>query len=227
VVASKFLGAVVVSQSCDISRPFADRPHVKVCPAVEVNEKVFGEILRHMRPAFALVPESADRRLVADLDRIMTVEKAVIAACERIPGCRTDAEAYAFADALARNVRRPALPDDVGPVMNELREHINRKHGKNSEEGAHLRALAEIRVRARPLWDADTVYMTFYFIKEEEPRGFAPNWEAFLEGWREKIAPTERFKLLGASVVTLSQMNALHYTQSVHLDLDRLSARRE
>jgi len=77
------------------------------------------------------------------------------------------------------------------------------------------------------LWDADTVYMTFYFIKEEEPRGFAPNWEAFLEGWREKIAPTERFKLLGASVVTLSQMNALHYTQSVHLDLDRLSARRE
>jgi len=27
----------------------------------------------------------ADRRLVADLDRVMTVEKAVIAACKRIP----------------------------------------------------------------------------------------------------------------------------------------------
>jgi len=180
-----------------------------------------------MRPAFALIPELADRRLVADLDRVMTVEKAVIAACERIPGCRSDAEAYAFADALARNVRRPALPDEVGAVVRKLNEHLKDKHNKNTEEGAHLSALAEIRVRARPTWDADTVYMTFYLIKGEEPRGFAPNWEAFLEVWREKLAPTERFKLLGASVVTLAQMSALDYTQSVHLDLDRLSARRE
>ena len=86
-------GLVVVSQTCDVVRSCAERPYVEVCPLVEVDEARLHEIERGRRPAYAFLPLLADRQLVADLDRVMTIEKPVIAKWERTPGWGTDPEA--------------------------------------------------------------------------------------------------------------------------------------
>ena len=81
-------GVVILSQTCDIIRGCRDRPFVEVAPLIEVPEQWVEEIRRLKRPAFAYVPTTVGDRLVADLDRTMTVEKALIAGWTRIPGWR-------------------------------------------------------------------------------------------------------------------------------------------
>ena len=70
------------------------------------------EIRRLKRPAFAYVPITAGDHLVADLDRTMTIEKALVAGWARTPGWETDDELRDFASALARKRSRFAFPDD-------------------------------------------------------------------------------------------------------------------
>ena len=72
-------GVVMLSQTCDVVRGCCARPFVEVAPLVEVAGPVVEEIRRLKRPAFAYVPTTAAERLVADLDRTMTVEKALVA----------------------------------------------------------------------------------------------------------------------------------------------------
>src|SRR4051812_32105621 len=79
-------GLVVVTQTCDVVRSCAERPYVEVCPLVEVNEEKLREIERGRRPAYGFIPLLTDRRLVADLDRTMTVEKPVMMKWARTPG---------------------------------------------------------------------------------------------------------------------------------------------
>jgi hypothetical protein len=68
------VGLVVVSQTCDVVRSCEERPFVEVCPVVEVDEDRLHEIERGRRPSYASLPLLAAQRLVADLDRVMTVE---------------------------------------------------------------------------------------------------------------------------------------------------------
>jgi hypothetical protein len=92
-------GFVVVTQTCDIVRSCVDRHFVEVCPLVVVERERLGEIERGRRPAYGFLPRLASRNLVADLDRVMTVEKPLVARWERVPGWDTDAEARNFARA--------------------------------------------------------------------------------------------------------------------------------
>ena len=118
-------GLVMLSQTCDIVRGCRDRPFVEVAPVVEVKEDLIEEIRRLKRPAFAYIPSISDDGLVADLDRVMTVEKALLARLTRTPGWETDAELRDFALALTRkrsrfpvsrrfrqrNSKAPSLPE--------------------------------------------------------------------------------------------------------------------
>lgn len=113
-------GFVVVTQTCDVVRACDERPYVEVCPLVGVDEPRLREIERGRRPAYAYLPLLADRRLVADLDRVMTVEKPVVASWTRAPGWVTDAEARMFAQALARKRARFAFPDDFTGFARKL-----------------------------------------------------------------------------------------------------------
>lgn len=79
---------------------------------MHVSPEILRQIERGRRPAYAFLPQLADRHLVVDLDRIMTVEKAMVLSWTRAPGCATDVEARAFAQALARKRARFAFPDD-------------------------------------------------------------------------------------------------------------------
>ena len=81
-------GVVVETQTCDIVRPSQVRPAIQIAPLVAVDDDLLTEVRRRRRPAFAYIPGAAHENLVADLDRSMTVDKAIVAKWSRTPGCR-------------------------------------------------------------------------------------------------------------------------------------------
>jgi len=220
-------GMVMLSQTCDIIRNCRSRPFVEVAPLVEVPEPWVDEICRLKRPAFAHVPTTAGQRFVADLDRVMTVEKALIAGWTRISGWNTDDELRRFAEALARKRSRFAFPDDFVAAARGLQAHMVSRHNRQTDEGAHLQALREIRVRAAPSWDADQVQLSWWFVKHDDPQDIPSDWRAFLNRWLtlfEQDDGRRRFRLDPPIVCRLEDMSARDYVESDRLDLDRLSA---
>ena len=215
-------GVVVLTQTCDVVRSCRERPFVEVAPVVELPAGDMEHVRRLRKPAFAFVPCIADRRLVADLDRVMTVQKAVVAGWKRVAGWTTDDQIRDFARALTRKRARFAFPDDFVVAAQALMSRLADKHGKQTSEGAHLRALREIRVRAAPSWNHDEVDLTLWFIKEAEPDGVSPAWDNQAEEWLTLFAETGRFRV-GAIVCWLDDITARDYVESDVLDLDRLT----
>lgn len=219
-------GFAALTQTCDLVRSCADRPFVEVSPLVEVNDQVLHEIERGRRPSYGYIPGVADRRLVADLTRVMTVEKGVVAVWERIEGCRTDEDARRFSLALARKRARTAFPDDFTEFASPLRDRMLEKHDKQSDEGRALRALREIRVRAAPSWDADAVELTFWFIRNDDEPAFEPeDWEHCQTALPEPQSTFGRFVRVDGVVLTLDDLTGRDYVESDPLDLDHLSTR--
>jgi hypothetical protein len=219
-------GLVVVSQTCDVVRSCEERPYVEVCPLVEVEEPRLREIERGRRPAYAFLPLLAGSRLVVDLDRVMTVEKPLVATWTRTPGWTTDTEARAFAFALARKRVRFAFPDDFTALAKKLQNRLVEKHDKHSAEGRALRALREIRVHAGPSWDANQVTITFWFVRKDEDVEFeGTSWAVFLEAWLRLVPEDGRFTKVHGQVATLDDLTAADFVHSDPLDLDYLSSR--
>ena len=219
-------GLVLVSQSCDIARSCAERPVVEMCPLVEVDQEALGQIISWQRPRHAAVPALIAQRLVADLDRTMTVEKAVIADWHRTEGLRTDDEVREFARALARKRQRFAFPDSFNRYVNPLRRRLVEKHGKESPEGEALRALQEIRVRATPAWDAPELQLIFYFLRDQDsPPAFCGRaWSEWCDDWMKRLVNDGPYKDPEGLVIDYASMSAAEYLQSDALDLEQLSA---
>lgn len=220
-VEAEVLGFVVTSQTCDIVRRCMDRPFVEVAPLVEGGER-FDEIAKGLRPNFGYIPGLAGKRVVADLDRTMTVEKAVIAKWVRVPGWSTDAEGRAITKALVRKRQRFAFPDDFVRWVNPLAKRLRDKHSKNTPEGEFLRSLDEIRVRAAPAWDAKKVELHFWFIHNETETPNATKVQ-LVKTCLAKIPASGRFGTPTAMLITLDEVSARDYVQSDALDLDYLS----
>ena len=217
-------GFIVVTQTCDIVRSRAERPFIELCPLVEVDADRLEEIKRCRRPAYAFVPQLSGKQLVADLDRVMTVVKDLVATWKRTPGWITDAEARAFALALSRKRARFAFPDDFSVLTKKLLGRLSDKHEKNTNEGRGLRALQEIRVQASPSWDADKVDIFFWFIREEGNPDFeGKNWADLLSEWLSLVPEMGRFHSVLGQVTTLEDMTARQYVDSDRLDLDYVS----
>ena len=178
-VLDEVLGMVMLSQTCDVVRGCRERPFVEVAPLIEMPEQQVEAIRRLKRPAFAYVPATADARLVADLDRTMTVEKALVAEWIRTPGWESDDELRGFALTLARKRSRFAFPNDCVAAAQDLQKHLVDKHNKETDEGAHLQALREIRIRAAPSWDDGEVQLSWWFIKDADPVDV--DWPTFLD----------------------------------------------
>lgn len=218
-------GFVVVTQTCDIARPCTERPYVELCPLIEVSSSVLEQVKRARRPAMAFIPALEGRRLVADLDRVMTAEKAVVAQWSRTAGWSADAELRTFCAALARKRVRFAFPDDFVEFVRPLQSRLDGKHGKQSPEGRALRALREIRVAASPSWNNNQVGLTFFFVRADDNEGFPPDaWSGFLEKWLELMPAGGRFAEVDGIVTTLDALTAAEYVASDPLDLDHLSS---
>lgn len=219
-------GLAVVTQTCDLVRRCGDRPFVEVCPLVEVEESVLRETERGRRPNYAFIPGVADQLLVADLDRVMTVEKSVVAGWERLQGCLDDDSTRRLSLALARKRARTAFPDDFVAFASPLMKRMLSKHDKESDEGRALRALRELRVRATPSWDADEVMLMIWFIRsEDEPSFENQGWDQYLDAWLKRVPKKDRFVDVAGVVTTLDDLTAREYVESDPLDLDHLSSR--
>jgi hypothetical protein len=219
-------GLVMLSQTCDIVRSCEQRPFIEVAPLALMDPEQLEAVRRLRRPAFVYVPAVADRGLVGDLDRIMTVEKSIVARWQRVPGWDTDDEARAFAEAISRKWTRFAFPDDFNNAT-ELRKRLTTRHEKNHAGGAHLRALREIRVRAAPSWDDEAVRLAFWFIRETEPEGHAPAWDEWVDEWSGLFQESTRFTIEAAIACRLEDITGQDYVESDRLDLDQLSSRHE
>lgn len=223
-VEQEVLGFVVLTQTCDIVRSCNERPFLEVCPLVEVAADVLEDIRRARRPSYAFIPSLTSHRLVADLDRVMTVEKTVATQWARVPGWKADGELRDFGRALARKRIRFAFPDDFVALVRPLEKRLLGKHGKNSPEGRALRDLREIRVAASPSWDETEVLVTIHFIRSDEvPLFEGRRWHEFLEAWLSLILAQGRFKEVQGMVITLEGLSAAEYVASDPLDLDHLT----
>jgi len=221
---SEVLGLMIASQSCDVVRSCAERPFVEVCPLVQLDEAKLKEVEHGRRPSYAIVPAVRDRNLVADLDRVMTVEKAVVASWARTAGCETDQERRVFARALARKRARVAFPDDFTVLAKKLQSRLGDKHDKISDEGRGLRALREIRVRAAPSWNTHGVDVSFLFNRSDDDADFeGKSWASLLDSWLSLVPASGRFKTVSGVVITLDDLGAKDYVESDPLDLDHLT----
>jgi hypothetical protein len=222
---SEVAGLVVVTQTCDIVRSCTTRPYVEVSPLVQVSEADFGQVLRGRRPAHATLPRLEKDHLIADLDRVMTVEKSIVSKWKRTPGCSDDTDCRRFAQALARKRVRFAFPDDFTALVRKLQSRLIDKHEKNTDEGRALRALREIRVQAWPSWDALHVDVFFWFVRDDSDANFqGRDWADLLGEWLELVPAAGRFQSIEGEVVTLRDLNAGDYVDSDPFDLDHLSA---
>lgn len=221
---SEVLGLVVVTQTCDIVRSCARRPFIEVAPLMRVSEDHLHEVKRGRRPSHATLPVLESKLLVADLDRVMTVEKSIVASWKRTPGWTNDADGRAFAQALARKRVRFAFPDDFTALCKKLQARLEDKHDKNTDEGRGLRALREIRVSASPSWDAASRTIFFWFIRDDADATFeGKSWADLLKNWLKLVPATGRFTSIEGQVATLHEMTADDYVGSDPLDLDHLS----
>ena len=198
--------------------PILSIPSVGLSPyrCVEVDERSLREIQRGRRPQYAYLPAAHDQRLVGDLDRVMTVEKAVLMRWQRQEGCASDEEARRLALALSRKRTRFAFPDDFVAWGKKLQNRLQEKHDQQSDEGRALRALREIRVRAAPAWDADQIELMFWFIRsEEEPTFEGKSWSDLLEMWMRLLTAGGRFDPVYGGVTTLDDLTAREYVRAI------------
>ncbi|MFM8297768.1 MAG: hypothetical protein ACKN9A_04955 [Microcystis aeruginosa] len=222
-VESEVKGLVVVTQTCDIVRSCCKRPFLEVVPLVEIEAEQISEIKKGRRPQYAYIEGVAKLNLVADLDRVMTVEKALILQWNRQQGCVTDQEKRLLRQAIARKRIRFAFPDDFVQFVSKFQKRMQDKHTKQSDEGEALRALREIRVSARPSWNDENPELMFYFIREEEQDDYnGIGWDKWLDKWLNLLPKSGRFQSDGL-VVSLEDMTAKDYIESEQLDLDHLS----
>ena len=134
-------GVVMLSQTCDVVRSCRQRPFVEVAPLVEMLEREVEHVRRLKRPAFAYVTGTAKERLIADLDRIMTVEKTVVAGWARKPGWESDEDLRNFALAISRKWSRFAFPEDFISAARALQKRIVRNVSSKNTTSRHEKAL--------------------------------------------------------------------------------------
>jgi len=225
-VLSPVEGLVVVSQSCDIVRECSRSECVEVSPLIFIeDDRIFDDIRKRRRTRYAYLPGLADRKLVADLERTMTVEKAVVAGWSRVAGCTTDRERVTFAEALARKRQRFAFPDEFNNGLSRFKDRLKRAEGRKSPVGDLLAALDEIRVQASPEWGAAKVSVFFWFLAERERIADFDAARGIVQDWMGTVSWPERFALADPAfaVVEPQDMTVEQYQVSHALDYDDIS----
>lgn len=221
-VASTVMGYVVITQTCDIVRNCSTRSYVELSPLVEVTSAIAKEVRLLRRPAFAFVPGAANNNLVADLDRIITVEKAFLAKFKCISGCNDDSERRAFADALARHRTRPAFPDGFNNCVRPVRDHLKKIHRGTDPEGLLIQSISEIRISAVPDWNAEQISVLLWFILAPSLDSPCVDFSSYIDKWLGFFEASQQYEVQGV-VCRLEDMKASDYVGSDRLDLDQLS----
>jgi hypothetical protein len=224
-VSMDVLGFVVVTQTCDLVRTCLERPYLEICPLIPVPDNDVEMIRRGRLPRYVALPGLTNDKIVADLDRVMTIEKGLLVSIthQRTKGISNDQEASILSETLGRKRTRAALPDDFVASVSSLRRRIIEKHPKDSAEGDFLRSVREIRVRPIPDWDASEIEVEFLYVFDAAkniPKDAERKWIEPLMS-RVKIGPW--ITAVYGRPVGLDQLSAASYLSSERLDLDHLS----
>jgi hypothetical protein len=228
IIVEEVMGLVVLTQTCDLVGDAKRKPFVEVAPILKANSPAhYNQISSGYFPRLVNIPLLRNELVVADLDRVMTIEKPVLTKHTRVRGCGTDEERRKFSEALSRKRARSALPNDFNDTIKTLTERWKEKHEKQTAEGKMLRSLKEIRVQPSSSWDSEKVTVRFWFIEEpsssEEDGDVRAAAEKQIEQWL-LIPKTEgtRFKF-ESWFGSYRDMGADEYIYSDRLDYDHLS----
>lgn len=224
IVAEVVSGLVVVSQTCDIVKDPAKRPYVEVAPIVTASEKEFLDIKSGSSPRFATIESLESRKMVVDLDRLMTIEKPVLEQWTKTQGF-TSVEAFRkFSEALSRKRMRPAFPDDFNEFLQPLRKQIVKKHGNNSDDGRAMAQITEIRVLPEPDWSSSKIKVhLLFFLKRITTQERKKEIDPLVGAWLEKLDQGHSKYSAQYRLDYYSEFNAEEYILSDRLDYDYLS----
>ena len=218
-------GLAVLTQTCDLVRSCGIRKFVELAPLFAADEMLQATIRKGLRPGYAWLPGAAEQGFVVDLDRVMTVEKAVLAGWPRTPGWATEDDLRSFARALARKRDRFAFPDGFNRLLKPMVDRIKDKHGNLSAEGKALLHLRQIRARAAPSWhDPGPLEVQLTFVIEDD---LSVEERAALGGhvrsWCDRVPKNPRYDLLPPLLASRDDLTARDMEESDQLDLDHLS----
>lgn len=163
--------AMVVSQSCDLARTDNSRQFVTLCPVYPVPPEAASEVRSGSHPRLLEVtwlPDQGDASLVADLSVLTTLERGLLVGLPIL--ARTpEADRRRVAQALARYLGRPALPDAINWYLDRLTEHADERHDKDSPLGRFLQRIVQIRLTTDHPLDEDPPWrLHLIFIVREE-----------------------------------------------------------
>jgi len=155
---------VLLTQTCDIVRNSDERSYIQVCPVLLVDQEkadqaASGELVR-----YAALPWYTSNA-VADLDRMMTIEKGMLAGFEKLASWSHDLEIVKFQNSIVRRYERFAFPNEFNKGMSKLKKKITSRHGKPSSiEGVLFSKILQVRVEAELSWNAQSYTVLFHFI---------------------------------------------------------------
>lgn len=162
------VGFVVISQTCDIVRDTSGRFYVAVCPLVNVREEEINAIKKGRRPYLTDIENTAPH-VFADLRRVMSVHKNLLASWDRHDGFLTESARLRFAAALERKFGQFAFPDDFDHATKEFRERVWQRHDREASDiGKVYRSILQIRFRSSPNWKAERKSITVVAVLREE-----------------------------------------------------------
>jgi hypothetical protein len=217
-------GFVILSQTCDVVRSMVERPYLEVAALRSVDSEELEQIKKERKPRFAFIPGLEERLLVADLDLVNTVEKAMLLGLAPVRGCRTDDEIRQFAVCLGRKRNRFAFPDSITEMLRKLQSRLQEKHGKSSEEGQAARWIRQFRLVASPGWNADKFRLHFWILLDDDtPEGAISLIETQFTKWSATFSRPAEVIDISWQVTSLDTMSAREFLQSDPLDLDHLS----
>lgn len=246
------LGYVIISQTCDVVRSVSDQPHFQACPIVEIPDGLISQVRKSESTRIVWLP-ALNRNVGADLTRTFSAEKSVLVGQNLRHGVETDEEIRNFAMVVARRFGRFAFPDDLHTSLHAMRTRLISKHKKNSDEGAALRNIHQIRAEALPGWNATSVEIVLHFILEPHVLPEVDDWSTFVpvssvspsqaamdissssgnlaaqkwvelaQAWVSLCRPAGVIKSISAQVSGTSSFTLEQMRNSEQLDLDYLS----
>lgn len=219
-------GFVVISQTCDLIRDFTDAPTVQLATIEKVSPSVFAGVKKRTTIRYLYLPALESKSIVANLDQILTVEKAVLLAVspeQRKSAFRNDVEAQILSDGIARKFGRFAFPDEFTSAVGKFREFVVGKHGKANSNGRILNSIREIRVVNSGGWSSRNSEIEFLFLFDDSG-DITKECEECVEALMKKFVVNERFPACPSfRCVTFEDITADVYRRSPLLDLNFLS----
>lgn len=153
-------GAVVITQCCDLARGGNGHAHLSPVTVLSGDKAAFARSGRI--PRFVPIPELGPNRFV-DLGTACSAKNELLGKTTRTEAIVDDQSRHKFGQRIGRRFSRFALPDELNPMLQPLKELVRKKAGKSSSPfGQVLDHLATVRLGVEGGW------------------GSAPPWELTL-----------------------------------------------